>query len=172
LIDRSKEGVERTFDIDPLTDFYGRRLFVRYVEQELERSRRHGHTCALVFFTLRDWKTIQTHGSELTDAILANVAYACRASLRSYDCVGRTAENEFAVLLPQADSQVARTAAKRIAEHFTPTLGRLPPQHNIALEFGTATYPFDGNSASALLETAATHRMSFTADMKDIHIPW
>ena len=51
-------------DVDPLTDLYTRRLFYRYFGHELDRSKRHGYTVSLMYFTLKNWQDVaQLHYS-------------------------------------------------------------------------------------------------------------
>jgi len=40
----------------------------------------------------------------------------------------------------------------------------------VTLEFGTATFPFDGDTLTSLFDTATGHRMSFTDDLKSIRL--
>ncbi|MGH7230093.1 MAG: GGDEF domain-containing protein, partial [Nitrospiraceae bacterium] len=106
-------------DIDSLTDLYARRLLDRYLVQELDRSQRYGYPCVLVFFSLRNWRAVHIRqGSSVANTILVKMACACKASLRAYDYAARVAEDEFAILLPQSDSQGACAVSRRIAEKF------------------------------------------------------
>jgi diguanylate cyclase (GGDEF)-like protein len=171
FLGRHLKHANHAADIDPLTDLYSQRLLERYVRHELDRSRRYGYAVALVIISLRNWKAVKAdHGSTLANAILVNMACACRASLRGYDYLSRTDEDKFALLLPQADSPVAHAVLRRISEKFHQALKRLSPELPITLEFGTATFPFDGENPTRLFYTAMTHRMSLGPDMKGIQV--
>jgi hypothetical protein len=75
------------------------------------------------------------------------------------------------MLLPQSDSGGARSVIKRIAAKFELAIKRLSSDLDHSLEFGIATFPFDGETTSQLFHTASTHRMRFTTDMNQVKIP-
>ena len=83
--------------------------------------------------------------------------------------MARMSEHEFAPLLPQTETQGAHSAINRIAEQFDATVQRLMLDLKIILEFGTATFPFDGEGLSSLFEVATAHRMCFT-DNKNVRM--
>ncbi|HJU06168.1 MAG TPA: GGDEF domain-containing protein [Nitrospiraceae bacterium] len=172
LVGACRPPSTHTGDIDPLTDLYSRTLLDRYIAQEVDRSQRYGYPCALIFFSLRNWRSLHiAHGAAISHAILVRMACACKASVRGYDFVARMAEDEFAVLLPQSDSNGARLVARRIVEKFEHAMTQLSEGLAVKVEFGMATFPFDGDTPAGLFYTAAVHRMSFTQDLTDIKIP-
>jgi hypothetical protein len=59
---------------------------------------------------------------------------------------------------------------RRIAEQFDGAFKQLVPDLKVKLEFGTATFPFDGEALSTLFEIATAHRMSFTEDLKNVRM--
>jgi diguanylate cyclase (GGDEF)-like protein len=172
LVGSLRDHAAQNADIDPLTDLYSRRLFDRYLMHELARSERYGYSCALLFFSLRNWRAVHlAHGPSVSNAVLVRMACACKATLRGHDYACRIAEDEFAVLLPQSDSQGARSVSRRIAAKFEQAVAHLSPDLNLKLEFGMATFPFDGETPANLFYTAVTHRMSFTPDLSEINMP-
>ena len=158
-------------DIDPLTDLYTSRLLNRYFAHELDRSKRHGHTLALAYFSLPDWHEVAAlYGSTVWEELAISFACACKAALRGYDYATRMSEHEFALLLPQTETQGAHVVIRRIAEQFDGAVKRLVPDLKVTLEFGTATFPFDGEALSSLFEIATVHRMCFTEDLKNVRM--
>jgi diguanylate cyclase (GGDEF)-like protein len=171
LMGRRARQDDYTPDIDPLTDLYTRRLLNRYFAHELDRSKRHGYTLALVYFTLPDWQEVATlYGSTVWEEAVISFACACKAALRGYDYATRMSEHEFALLLPQTETQGSHVVIRRIAAQFDGAVKPLLPDLKLTLEFGTATFPFDGESLSALFETATAHRMCFTEDLKNVRM--
>lgn len=161
---RSTEDVP---DLDPLTDLYGRRLFYRYFNHELERSKRQDYTAVLVYFALTNWQDVSSlHGLKAWEEVLIGMSCACKAALRGYDYAGRISEYEFALLLPQSETQGAHAVIRRIVEQFHRAMKRSVPDPKVSLEFGTAAFPFDGDTLSALFDVATDHRVSFTEDLK------
>lgn len=160
-----------TPDIDPLTDLYSRRMLTRYFAHELDRSKRHGYTVALIYFTLPNWRKVAArYGSPVWKEIVVSFACACKVTLRGYDYGSRISEHEFALLLPQTETQGAHVAIRRIAEQFDAAVRRLASDLRVTLEFGTATFPFDGEALSNLFEVATAHRMGFTDDLKNLRM--
>jgi diguanylate cyclase (GGDEF)-like protein len=167
---RTRQG-GYTSDIDPLTDLYTRRLLNRYFAHELDRSRRHGYAVALVYFTLPDWQEFAAlYGSIVWEEVVVSLACACRVALRGYDYASRISEHEFTLLLPQTETQGAHMVIRRIVEQFDGALKRVVPDVKVSLEFGTATFPFDGEDLSKLFATAIAHRMCFTDDLKSVRM--
>ena len=75
----------------------------------------------------------------------------------------RISEDEFAMLLPQSDSRGARSVIKRSAAKFELAIQRLSSDLDHSLEFGIATFPFDGETTSQLLHTAFSIRQAHIA---------
>lgn len=160
-----------TSDIDPLTDLCTRRLLNRYFAHELDRSKRHGYTVALAYFSLPNWQEIAAlYGSTVWEEVVISMACACKAALRGYDYATRISEHEFALLLPQTETQGAHVVIQRIAEQFDGAVKRLVPDLKVMLEFGTATFPFDGEALSTLFEIATVNRLCFTEDLKNVRM--
>jgi len=167
---RPRQG-DHTPDIDPLTDLYTRRLLNRYFAQELDRCKRHGDTMALAYLALPGWQEVAAlYGSTVWEDIVVCFACACKVTLRGYDYGTRMSEHEFAVLLPQTETPGAQIVIRRIAEQFDEAVKRLMPDLRVTLEFGTATFPFDGEALSRLFEVATGHRMCFSDDLKKVRM--
>jgi diguanylate cyclase (GGDEF)-like protein len=171
LMGGQTRGGGHTLEIDPVTNFYSGRLLNRYFSHELDRSKRHGYTLALAYFALPDWHEVAAlYGSTVWEEVAISFACACKAALRGYDYAARMSEHEFALLLPQTETQGAHVVIRRIAEQFDVAVKRLVPDLKITLEFGTATFPFDGEALSNLFEIATVHRMCFTDDLKNVRM--
>jgi diguanylate cyclase (GGDEF)-like protein len=99
--------------LDPLTGLLNRSsLASRAVEIE-QQARLTGGSVALVLLDLDRFKAVNdTYGHERGDAVLRDVAYEIRKSLRSFELVYRIGGEEFLVLLPG----VALTEAVEVAE--------------------------------------------------------
>lgn len=167
---RSRPG-SYTPDVDPLTDLYTRRLLNRYFAHELDRSKRHGYTVALLYFTMPEWQEVAAlYGSTVWEEVVVSLACACKATLRGYDYASRISEHELTLLLPQTETQGAHVVIRRIAEQFDCALKRLISDLHVQLEFGTATFPFDGETLAHLFATATAHRMCFTEDLQHVRM--
>ena len=86
-------------DHDPLTNLYNRRRFQEELEQMLNLAARYGHSGALLFFDLDQFKYINdTSGHQAGDALLKMIAHMLHGSIRSVDILGRLGGDEFAVI--------------------------------------------------------------------------
>jgi len=100
---------------DPLTNVLNARAFSHELAQELSRNRRYGRPLALIYLDLDDFKTVNdAHGHATGDAVLRLVADAMRSAVRQADVVGRLGGDEFGVLMPETDGDVAHAAANRL----------------------------------------------------------
>jgi diguanylate cyclase (GGDEF)-like protein len=144
-------------DADPLTGLYNRRLLDIFMGKELGRALRHGYPLSLVLVNLENFKHAKDkHGDAVGDALLVSLACACAESVRGYDYACRVSEDEFAVLLPQSDSQGAHIVGKRIVQKFEPDLTRLAPNADLRLLYSIATAPDDAEVSTTLFDVADT----------------
>src|ERR1051325_4675907 len=112
---RSQAELAKLVIQDQLTNVLNARAFADRLAQELDRNRRYPHPLSLLYMDLDNFKVINdTHGHQTGDAVLRLVADAMRGSVRQADVVGRLGADEFAVLLPETDAQLADAAAKRL----------------------------------------------------------
>jgi len=116
---RSHGGGRRGLD-DPLTGLANQRMFDMRVDHALVRSRRHGHSVAVLAIDVDELATVNNlMGRECGDELLREVAARLRKVSRAEDTVARIGSDEFAVLLEQVDEPTAAArAAQRILEIF------------------------------------------------------
>ena len=113
---RIQDQLARLATHDLLTGVLNARAFTEHLGHELDRKRRYPRPLSLVYLDLDDFKVINdSHGHQTGDAVLRLVADAIRSSVRQADAVGRMGGDEFAVLMPETDAQLADAAAQRLA---------------------------------------------------------
>ncbi len=107
--------LERQAHIDLLTDLNNRRYFLELSELELARSKRHAEPLSLLMLDVDHFKMINdTYGHDVGDAVLQRLGEICRHTFREIDIVGRVGGEEFAALLPEADTAEALEVAERL----------------------------------------------------------
>jgi diguanylate cyclase (GGDEF)-like protein len=101
--------------LDPLTGLLNRAaLDARVVEIE-EQAHLTGGAVSLILLDLDCFKAVNdNHGHKRGDAVLSDVAYEIRKSLRSFELVYRIGGEEFLVLLPGVDLSEALEIAERV----------------------------------------------------------
>jgi diguanylate cyclase (GGDEF)-like protein len=140
---------------DPLTGLYNRRLFDEYFDKELNRSARYNHRLGLVVFDMHVFKQINDrYGHPRGDQLLRAAAQTLRDSLRTSDYAFRIGGDEFALLLPQTDSEQAMALAKRLRAAFDEQIEPMRLGVSVGLDYGVAVYPEDGGQKESLLGVA------------------
>ena len=140
---------------DSLTGLYNRRFFDDYFEKELNRSIRYTHKLALVLLDLHAFKLVNdTFGHSQGDAVLQIAATTLRKSLRTSDYAFRIGGDEFALLLPQSDTEQAAALSRRLRAAYADSIEPLNLRIPLALDYGLAVYPDDGELKEVLFGVA------------------
>ncbi len=140
---------------DPLTGLYNRRFFDDYFEKELNRSIRYSHRLALVVFDLHRFKEVNDrYGHPQGDVLLQMAAATLRKSLRTSDYAFRIGGDEFALLLPQSDTEQAAVLSRRLRAAYETAIAPLNLGISLDLDYGLAVYPDDGELKEVLIRVA------------------
>ncbi|WP_155935546.1 sensor domain-containing diguanylate cyclase [Pseudodesulfovibrio alkaliphilus] len=101
---------------DSLTGMWNRGYFMELAGRELNRARRKGGDLALLMIDVDHFKAINdTHGHDVGDMALVELARIFGESVREVDVAARLGGEEFGVLLPDASAEDACAVAARIA---------------------------------------------------------
>ena len=140
---------------DPLTGLYNRRLFGESFEKELNRARRYPQPLSLVILDLHRFKEVNDkHGHPRGDEVLRATAATLKRALRTSDSAFRIGGDEFALLLPQTDSQQALALSRRVEAVFAEMLRPLQLQVAVSMDHGIAIFPQDAEQADQLIRIA------------------
>jgi len=102
---------------DPLTGLYSQREFEHVLWRQLPYSRRYGSGGALLVFGVDRLELVTaSRGHSGRDQVLVHVARMLTDRLRTTDTAARLGKDRFAVLLPEAFENDARTAAEDLLE--------------------------------------------------------
>jgi diguanylate cyclase (GGDEF)-like protein len=100
---------------DSLTGLFNRRRFTEELKKEIISAMRKGHSSALLFVDLDQFKYINDAcGHPAGDRLIRKVADELVRSVRRDDVVARFGGDEFAVLVKATDIQGARSSAETI----------------------------------------------------------
>jgi diguanylate cyclase (GGDEF)-like protein len=100
---------------DGLTGIANRRQFDQVLRRELSRGARFGRPLALILLDIDDFKRFNdAYGHLAGDELLKNLAIVLGQSIRAMDSVARFGGEEFAVVLPETDTDEARQVAERL----------------------------------------------------------
>jgi diguanylate cyclase (GGDEF)-like protein/PAS domain S-box-containing protein len=143
---------------DVLTELPNRRLLKDRLTQAMAASARSKCYGALMFLDLDNFKPLNdTHGHEVGDLLLIEVANRLKSCVRQVDTVARFGGDEFVVMISKLDVDKVESAAqaRRIAEKIRYTLSEpylltietaKTVQHRCTVSLGLAF--FIGNEAS------------------------
>jgi diguanylate cyclase (GGDEF)-like protein len=146
-----EHDLTRMTQTDMLTGTYNRRGFFERAESMLRESR-HGLPCLLLIDADHFKRVNDTHGHQVGDVVLLQLANRMSSMLREGDLMGRIGGEEFAILLPQSSVQAAIAMAERIREavarHALRIQGlRVPMTLSIGV---AAVLPGEGTLSAAL----------------------
>jgi len=118
LMARLRQALERERALsrtDFLTGALNSRAFGEQAALELDRVRRYGRPCTVLYLDLDNFKAVNDRdGHTAGDQLLRTVAQAMRDCVRRTDLVARLGGDEFAVLLPETNAAAARHAAEHV----------------------------------------------------------
>ena len=137
---------------DPLTGLYNRSKFDEVLASEMSRAKRYATPLALVLYDVDHFKLVNDlHGHQTGDDALLRLSQLVSERIRSTDLLARWGGEEFVILFPGLDGEMARQAAEKIAEKVRQML--FDKAGTITCSFGVAQYAA-GDSASTLIARA------------------
>ena len=143
--------------VDPKTGLFNARHIEFALEEELARGRRFGRPASVIMADLDLLREVNnTYGHLAGDAVLQGVADVFRSEIRPYDSAGRFGGEEFAVLLPEADSAAALEIAERIRRGVAARRYAVGGDDSVrvTISLGVASFPADATTADELLHRA------------------
>jgi diguanylate cyclase (GGDEF)-like protein/PAS domain S-box-containing protein len=115
---KMQEKLQHQAITDELTGIFNRRHFMLRAEAEIHRMRRYGGMGSLLLLDLDGFKQINdVFGHPVGDTVLQSVTEICQQTLRCNDLFGRIGGEEFAILLLETDSELAKQVAERVREN-------------------------------------------------------
>jgi len=138
---------------DGLTGLKTHRYFMEALDGEWRLSTRTGRPFSVIMMDLDGFKRVNDHGGHLEgDKVLAAVATLLDARSRQSNVVARYGGDEFALLMPETNTEQAEILAERLraaleADHFLRA-------HGVTASFGIATFPDHGPTQGEIVSLA------------------
>ena len=141
---------------DALTGLYNRHRFQQELARTMLETDRHQARCALMFFDLDEFKTINdSSGHRAGDALLIRVAGEIGALVRRNEVLARLGGDEFAILLPGVQGNEAEALADRVVRAIAQIPFRFEGQNlRLTTSLGIAYYPEHAADADDLVARA------------------
>jgi len=150
---------ERLSQTDDLTKLHNARYLRQFLLNEIRRARRYGSSVAALFLDLDDFKRVNdAHGHLAGSHVLMEMAAVMLSSIRDTDAVARYGGDEFVIVLPDTQIELAGSVAERIREkiarHYFNAGRNL--QLSLTASFGVAAFPVHASSPQQLIASADT----------------
>ena len=141
---------------DALTGLYNRHRFQQELARTMLESDRHHMQCAVMFFDLDEFKTINdSYGHRAGDALLIRVAGEISALVRRNEVLARLGGDEFAILIPAVEGNEAEVLAERVVRAVSQIPFRFDGQNlRLTTSLGIAYYPEHATDADDLVARA------------------
>lgn len=165
---KAEERIRHLAHHDYLTDLPNRMLLMERATQALTSARRYNRRMAIIFIDLDRFKPINDlYGHDAGDVVLRTVAKRLVSMVRESDTVCRQGGDEFVILLPEfADF----SGLAKIAEELWAVIQEPCEFENhlltVSASIGVATYPENGDTVDAIIQSADSAMYQAKADGK------
>ncbi|EKD54154.1 MAG: hypothetical protein ACD_60C00120G0024 [uncultured bacterium] len=140
---------------DSLTNLLNHTNILQHLEIEVARAARFKTPLSFLMIDIDHFKLVNdTHGHLMGDRVLRKLSELLVTHLRKTDFVGRYGGEEFAVVLPDTESEAAITLCKNIRELFSQIVFKTGAREfHVTLSAGIASFP-KVRGAKNLIEAA------------------
>jgi diguanylate cyclase (GGDEF)-like protein len=148
---------ERLSQTDDLTKLHNARYLRQFLLNEIRRARRYGSSVAALFLDLDDFKQVNdAHGHLVGSHVLMEMAAVILSSIRDTDAVARYGGDEFVIVLPDTEIELAGTVAERIRSKILRHSfnGGRNLKLSLTASFGVAAFPQHASSPQQLIACA------------------
>ncbi len=120
VLKETEEKLRHLSTTDPLTGAFNRRMFMDLLSREMKRVGRYGESFCLLMFDLDHFKTVNdNYGHDVGDQVLIEVVQLSMETIRHSDVLARWGGEEFMVLLPQANLDMALSLGQRLRQRIS-----------------------------------------------------
>lgn len=137
---------------DGLTGLCNQRSFMERLEQEIERSKRHGHNLSLIMLDIDRFKSYNDEFGHMEgNKLLKEFSHLMEDIARKTDVVARFGGEEFCLLLTEVEKEGAVILANRLKEAVA---SHVMPNRRVTVSGGVASYPKCADNHIDLLRKA------------------
>lgn len=147
LTERTKD-IEEAASRDHLTGVYNRKYIEKLLNDEFENASKNHEPLSLAFIDLDDFKFVNdTYGHLAGDTVLRELAEIFNQKIRSTDKLARYGGDEFLIMLPRTDYDIAKKLLNRLIKELQASEGFNFDGNSVKIScsIGMATHLSDGN---------------------------
>jgi diguanylate cyclase (GGDEF)-like protein len=151
------ERSQQLADRDRMLGLLNQAAFTRRSQVLLSRARQAGQRAALLYPDIDDFRVVNnTYGHPTGDKVLVGIADIMQTTVGDAGIVGRSAGEEFFILLPDSQEQEALCVAEEIRGRVQETafLSDDQRQVRVTLSIGVAMFPRDAGDFASLKKQA------------------
>lgn len=138
--------------IDKLTGVFTRKYFEDMLKEELDKARAEEGKFALIMFDIDKFKNINDkYGHQKGDMVLREICSIVSKNIRKEDVCGRYGGEEFIIILPNGDENIAGDVAEKLRAKVDEAK-ILGDKHAVTMSLGVAVYPEHGDTEQELIE--------------------
>ncbi len=149
---------EKAFSYDTSDISEIKMSFDSYVEREIKYSKRAGAPMSLILLTTlqlnSDTGAEQSVTAEYKASVFSIAAKKAREALRATDTIVLNRDRDIIIVLPCTDEAGARMVSEKIKSYTEPEFSKINSNRNEYLYPVYVTYPKDGDSFQAMMQTA------------------
>jgi two-component system cell cycle response regulator len=127
--DRLRGNLEQNIALaltDSLTGLYNRRYLTRHLDGLIDGARQASKALAMLVIDIDHFKAVNDlHGHAAGDEVIRSIGNRLARHVRSFDTVARWGGEEFVVVMPDADRDVAVAVAERLRRKIAASPVRL-----------------------------------------------
>jgi len=144
--------------MDKLTELYNRSYLDPFLESEIDAAKKDNQQISVIMVDMDHFKEINdTYGHIVGDHVLTIFAQVVLKCIRKTDIIARYGGDEFIVVLPNTDTETAKSVAERIREDVSEAY--IPPIDDVVISsihcsVGISTYPIHCDSKNSLIKTS------------------
>ncbi|MEM9279673.1 MAG: PleD family two-component system response regulator [Pseudomonadota bacterium] len=113
-----RESVQQTIEMavkDPLTDLHNRRYFENHFSGLFEKATASSKPLSAIMCDIDHFKSVNdTYGHDVGDAVIRECSLRIRKSIRNIDVACRYGGEEFVIVMPDTNIDLAKVVAERI----------------------------------------------------------
>ena len=142
---KANEKLKSVSLVDAQTGLYNYRYLQEVIEAEFHQARRYAQHLALIMLDVDYFKSINdVYGVAFGDLVLKQLAKQLKKMVRRYDVLVRYSGEEFVIISPRLDRQIALNMAQRLLESLNfINFGNKKHSVKLKLSFSVVSFPED-----------------------------
>jgi len=141
---------------DRMTQLFNRYYFIEQFKKQIAYSKRYKKIFSILMIDIDDFKKVNDkYGHPVGDETLKFIAFKIMTSVRENDLACRYGGEEFAIILPETDSNGAHFVANRMRKAIeSDTLAMDEYTINVTISIGISSFPKDSKDWKKLIKIA------------------